>query len=245
MRPKSIYKMILEGDDIRWQTVIYELVRSRKVDPWNLDISVLTREYLKILRNLERLNFKLSGKVVLAAALLLKLKTRELGLDEFVQHTEGVYEEEEIEIVDQDEQEEEQAIMAVAGRYPQLISKVPSSRTRPVTVFELMSALKKAIHVQSNKESREEIRAEDSKPLKHQLRKIDIYKKMSRIYNKLQHISEDTKSNVIEFESLINADNANGKVWTFVPLLHLANERRIDLHQNLPFGKIFVELKSN
>lgn len=238
--------MILEGDEIRWQTVIYELVRSRKVDPWNLDISILTREYLKILRNLERLNFKLSGKVVLAAALLLKLKTRELGLTEFIQHTEGMFEEDETEVeLDQEETEDEQAIAIVANRYasPQLISKIPQARTRPVTVFELMSALKKAIQVQANRQTREDQRVEDAKPVKHQLRKIDIYKKINRVYNKLQRLSQETNSQIIEFDSLVSTENSNGKVWTFVPLLHLANEERVGLHQEIPFGKIFVELK--
>jgi len=236
--------MILEGDDIRWQTVIYELVRAGKVDPWNLDISTLTREYIKILRNLERMNFELSGKVVLAAAVLLKLKTRELGMVEFVQHAEGVCEDEDVEELEE-ATEEEQAILAEANRYtpPQLISKIPTSRTRPVTVFELMGALKKAITVQERREVRHAERKEDAIPKKHVLHKVDIYKKIQRVYGKIKELSYASKSNVVEFNDLIHSDSAKARVWTFVPLLHLANDDKVNLHQEFPFGKIFIEMK--
>ena len=240
MKPKSIYKMILEGDDIRWQTVIYELVRAGKVDAWNLDISTLTREYLKVLRNLERMNFKLSGKVILAAAVLLKLKTRELGMVEFVQHAEGVYEEE-VEPLE----EEEEAILAVAKQQaaPQLINKVPTGRTRPVTVIELMGALKKAIKVQERRVERHKQQVKDKVPVKHKLNKVDIYKKIHRVYGKIKELSYVGKSNIIEFDHLTRSSAKKDKVWTFVPLLHLANDEKVNLHQEIPFGKIFVEMK--
>ena len=236
--------MILEGDDIRWQTVIYELVRGGKVDPWNLDISKLTREYLKVLRNLERMNFKLSGKVILAAAVLLKLKTRELGMVEFIQHAEGVYEEEDVEELEE-HTEEEQAILDAAKRYaaPQLVSKIPQSRVRPVTVFELMGALKKAIKVQERRQVRQVQRKEDLKPQKHKLRKVDIYRKIQRVYGKVKELSYSGKSNIIEFDHLTRSNSAKDKVWTFVPLLHLANDEKVNLHQEVAFGKIFIEMK--
>jgi len=232
--------MILEGDDIRWQTVIYELVRAGKVDAWNLNISTLTREYLKVLRNLERMNFKLSGKVILAAAVLLKLKTRELGMVEFVQHAEGVYEEE-VEPLE----EEEEAIIEAAKRYapPQLISKVPTGRTRPVTVIELMGALKKAIKVQERRVERHKQQVKDRVPVKHKLHKVDIYKKIQRVYGKIKELSYAGKENIIEFDHLTRSGSAKDKVWTFVPLLHLANDEKVNLHQEIPFGKIFIEMK--
>lgn len=240
MKPKSIYKMILDGEDIHWQTVIYELIRSGKVDPWNLDLSILTREFLKILRNLERMNFRLSGRVVLAAALLLKLKTRELGLDEFVQHAEGVYEEEPVTEI---ETEEEQAIVAIAKQAPQLVSKIPENKTRPVTVLELVGALKKAIVVEERRKVKQEQIEEEHKPIKHKLQKIDIYKKIHRIYSRIKEFALSTNTNFVEFDKLIHSETAKDKVWTFLPLLHLANEDKVHLHQEIPFGKIFVELK--
>lgn len=242
--------MILEGDDIRWQTVIYELVRSGKVNPWDLDISSLSREFIKILKNLKRMNFNLSGKVILAASILLKLKTRELGLTDFMEHTDpewiGYAAEAEEQALSQDEIEEEQAIVSVAKQYvsPQLVHKIPTTRTRPVTVFELVNALKKAIKVQTRGEVRRARVIEAAKPQKHKLpKKIDIYKKIHRVYGKIKEISLKLDSDLVEFNKLVRSNERKDKVWTFVPLLHLANDNKVNLQQEIPFGKIFVEMK--
>jgi len=249
-KPKSIYKMILEGDDIRWQTVIYELIRSGKVNPWDIDVSSLAREYIKILKNLKRMNFNLSGKVILAASIMLKIKTRELGLTSFMEHTDpewiGYGAEEVQEALTQDEIEEEQAIAAAANQYgtPQLVHKIPTGRTRPVTVFELMKALKKAINVQERREVRQVTRVEAAKPQKHTLpKKVDIYKKIHRVHGKLKELTHSLKSDRVGFEQICRSGGKKDKVWTFVPLLHLTNDGKVDLHQEMPFGKIFVEMK--
>jgi len=114
---------------------------------------------------------------------------------------------------------------------------------RPVTVIELMSALKKAITVQERRQVRHAQHKEDLKPKKHILHKVDIYKKIHRVYGKIKELSYAGKSNIIEFDHLTRSSAKKDKVWTFVPLLHLANDAKVDLHQELPFGKIFVEMK--
>ena len=63
---------------IKWQSIIYELIRSKKVDPWDIDLSKFSEEYMSTISKLKSLNFRISGKVVLAAALMLKIKTKVL-----------------------------------------------------------------------------------------------------------------------------------------------------------------------
>jgi len=196
------------------------------------------------------MNFNLSGKVILAASILLKLKTRELGLTAFQEHTDPEwvgYKEEAIRVaLTQDEIEEEQAIATAANQYgvPQLVHKIPTGRTRPVTVFELMNALKKAITIQARREVRQETRIEAAKPQKHIMPKtVDIYKKIHRVHGKLRELTHSLKSDRVEFEQICRSQDRKDKVWTFVPLLHLANDEKVELHQELPFGKIFVEMK--
>ncbi|MBD3259568.1 hypothetical protein GF371_02945 [Candidatus Woesearchaeota archaeon] len=46
----------------------------------------------------------------------------------------------------------------------------------------------------------------------------------------------------VTFTQLLPAQDKESKVFTFVPLLHLSNERRIDLHQKEHFGEIEIEL---
>ena len=84
MGTNKIYDAIFSEDDIKWQSIIYELIRSKKVDPWDIDLSKFSDEYLNTISNLKSLNFRISGKVVFAAALMLKIKTNHLGLDDFI-----------------------------------------------------------------------------------------------------------------------------------------------------------------
>jgi len=244
MNNKSIYKMILEGDDIKWQSVIYELVRAGKVDPWDLEISTLTNEFIKLLKNLERMNFHLSGKIVLAAALLLKLKTKELGLTELLSLVDYV-EAPEIEF---EESEDEQLTEIVKAREynrkapPKLQPNIPGPRIRKVTVFELVSALKKAIDVEEKREEKLKERVEEAKPKKHKVNTITIESQIMKVYAKLKDLHFASKSRTVEFSKLIPSESKKDKVWTFVPLLHLANQDKIQLHQEIPFGKIWIEV---
>jgi len=74
----QILDMLLEKDDITWQTIIYDLVGSSKMDPWNLDVSQLTKKYIEMIKQLKEHDFRISGKIVLAAAILLKIKSNNL-----------------------------------------------------------------------------------------------------------------------------------------------------------------------
>ena len=74
-----IFNLLLsKTDEITWQTIIFDLVKSEQMDPWDIDISLLTQKYIEMLRSLKEHDFRISGKVLLAAAILLKLKSHKL-----------------------------------------------------------------------------------------------------------------------------------------------------------------------
>ena len=81
----QILDMLLKRDEITWQTIIYDLVRTEQLDPWDIDISILSKKYLEIVKRLQETNFFISGKVILASAILLKIKSDKL-LDENIAH---------------------------------------------------------------------------------------------------------------------------------------------------------------
>src|SRR3989344_2957261 len=74
----KLYEMLIQEDEITWQTIIYDLVKSEEMDPWDIDVSLLAKKYLETIKKLQEMNFNLSGKIVLASAILIKLKTRKL-----------------------------------------------------------------------------------------------------------------------------------------------------------------------
>ena len=72
---EKLYEVLFEKDDITWQTILMELVKSEEMNLWDLDISLLTKKYIDTIKELKKHDFRLSGKVLLAAALLLKIKS--------------------------------------------------------------------------------------------------------------------------------------------------------------------------
>src|SRR3989338_6506078 len=67
-----------KSDEVTWQSIIFELVKSEQMDPWDVDISAITQKYIEMLRTLKEHDFSVSGKVLLAAAILLKMKSHKL-----------------------------------------------------------------------------------------------------------------------------------------------------------------------
>ena len=70
-----ILEMLMHDDEITWQTIIYDLVKSEEMNPWDIDISKLSAKYLDTIKKMKQTNLFISGKVVLASAILLKIKS--------------------------------------------------------------------------------------------------------------------------------------------------------------------------
>ena len=71
-------QLLLDKDDVTWKQILYDLVRNEQMNPWDIDVSVLSQKYIETIKNLKQHDFRISGKVLLAAAILLKIKTEHL-----------------------------------------------------------------------------------------------------------------------------------------------------------------------
>src|SRR3990167_9125033 len=74
---------IVFSKEIGWQEIIYDLINSEQLDPWNIDIIVLTNSYMQKLQKYEEESYFVSSKVLLAAALLLRIKS-EILLNKYI-----------------------------------------------------------------------------------------------------------------------------------------------------------------
>lgn len=237
---KQIHNLIFQEDDITWQSLIYELAREGKIDPWDVDISVLAKEYIGIIRKLKELNFRLSGKVILAAAILLKLKSDRLGMEQIM----SVINPEEELGAPEDElmlgQQEVEKHFTKASLKP----RIPGVRKRKVTAIELVEALKQALDVDERRKRRlAEIAAARPPPPKKPEKKIDIFLKIEAVWRRLKDFIAKAKAPSVEFTQIVPSKEKKDIIWTFVPLLHLANQNKIELKQEDAFGKIYVMVK--
>jgi chromatin segregation and condensation protein Rec8/ScpA/Scc1 (kleisin family) len=72
-------------------------------------------------------------------------------------------------------------------------------------------------------------------------KKIDVGDLMQNMYGKIKRFFARGNQK-LTFTKLLPDGTKSGKVYTFIPLLHLENERKIDMKQYRHFGEINIEL---
>lgn len=242
----DIFDMLMKQEEITWQTILYDLVKNEKMDPWNIDVSLIAKKYIDMLKTLKELDFKLSGKVVLAAAILLRIKSRRLvGRD--IDDLDALF-------ASVDEQAQDISFFQEFGdffsQYQQknveeimkLIPRTPQPRTRKVSIYDLMDALEQAMDV---KKRRVERYVNNEPDIVLPKKKIDISQIIIDIYGKIKSffLQLSGGSNKLLFSQLMPPQPTRAdKVYTFIPLLHLDTQRKIDISQKEQFGEIEIEL---
>src|SRR3989344_5656361 len=133
---KHILDLIVHKDDVSWKNIIFELISSEQMDPWDINISLLAQRFLEELKKLKEMDFRISGKVVLASAILLKLKADKLRDEELTALDNLIHSADEpIDLgLDELQQFEEPAY----AEKPQLIPRTPQPRKRKVSVYDLV-----------------------------------------------------------------------------------------------------------
>jgi segregation and condensation protein A len=75
---ERIFQVLYNTDEVTWQTLLYELIKKEGMNPWDINISLLAKKYIETIKKLKELDLRISGKVLLAAAILLKIKSNRL-----------------------------------------------------------------------------------------------------------------------------------------------------------------------
>jgi segregation and condensation protein A len=230
----QILDMLLKEDEITWQTILLDLIKTEKMDPWNIDISILTQKYIDIVKKLKEVNFSLSGKVILAASILLKIKSDKLLNENITAFDDLMYEHEELE---ENFIEEKQERLV----NPKLTIKTPQARKRKVSINDLVFALERALEVEQRRKIRYIREAEVPDSIKVPDKKIDIGNKITEIYEKIKNFLK--KENKVTFSQLTPSKEKEDVIYTFIPLLHLDNQKKIHLQQEKPFEEINIIIK--
>ncbi|MBI2044598.1 segregation/condensation protein A [Candidatus Pacearchaeota archaeon] len=223
---------------IDWQEIIYDLINTEQLDPWDVDIVILSDKYLEKIQVLEEADFFVSSKVLLAASLLLRIKS-EILLNKYIWSIDEIlfggkeakkYELERIEL-DED--------------IPSLTPKSPIPRFRKVTLQELMESLNKAIKTENRRIYREIVNTNALREVGISLpkRKVSIKDKIKEIYNNLAlHFNKNADKRKVSFSEFVGKDKEE-RIISFGPLLHLENQKKIWLDQEKHFDEIYIWLK--
>ncbi len=230
---------LLFGEKLSWQSIIYDLINTEQLDPWDVDLGLLSTRYLEKIKLFEEANFFVSSKVLMAAALLLRIKSEILlnndlpGLDDILYGRE-----------DQGNGEVQERL-ELDDEIPELVPRTPIPRMRKVTLQELMGALGKAIKTEERRirkiviDKQRLMETDVSLPK----RSINVHAKMKEVYSILQKMFSQ-KNDKMKFSDLSGMTREE-RIETFVPLLHLDNQQKVVLEQDNHLGEIMVWMKDH
>ncbi len=237
MSQDRILNLLMQKNEITWQTILHDLVNSGEVDAWDIDISILANKYLEIIRLMQESNLFISGKVILASAILLKIKSEKL-ITEDIGLLDNLMFPAPMEELDQFMGPNSRRI--ILDVEPRLTINTPQTRKKRVQIDDLISALERALEVNTRRLLRtaERDRVPDMViPEK----KMDITKMIMELYDKIVLVFE--KNPNLTFTQLVPSGNKEDKIFTFVPLLHLSNQEKVELDQKEHFGEIDIRLR--
>jgi segregation and condensation protein A len=237
-----IFSILFKEDELTWQNIIYDHVRVEGMNPWDIDISEIAHKFLGLLKKLREMDFRISGKVVLASALLLKLKSDRLLEDDiaaFDNLMSSVDDPGELldELALDDSGPKREKILA-----PGLMPRTPQPRKRKVSVYDLIGALEKALEV----EWRRPVYVEPKVKIRMPEKFVDMGELIQDVFHKVEaYYGEPAKPSRLTFSQLIPSDSKEDKVYTFIPLLHLENQRKVDMYQEIHFGEIEIDMRKD
>ncbi|MFH1316939.1 MAG: segregation/condensation protein A [Candidatus Woesearchaeota archaeon] len=231
----QVMSILLDSEDITWQSILYELINTNQMDPWDIDISLIASKFIEVVKAMKKMDLRVPAKMILASAMLLKIKSRRLvgeDLDALDQLFASTDEEDDIQGLFDEEVDKKIRDLEIPG----LIPRSPQMRKRKVSIYDLVYALDKALEV---KKRRVFSRMPDI-DLEIPAKSVDITALIKNIYFKIKNFFSNKSDGNLTFSQLLPSMSREDKVYTFIPLLHLTNQRKIDLEQEEAFGEIRI-----
>jgi len=222
---------LLFSREIGWQEIIHDLINTEQLDPWNIDIVILSSKYLEQVHKFEEADFFVSSKVLLAAALLLRIKS-EILLNQYIKSIDDIL----------FGKKQETPVNKVLERFelpddlPELVPRSPLPRFRKVTLKELLESLGKAIATENRRIKKEIIKKNVLREISFSIpkKRFNIKNKIKEIYdNLLAHFKEPKNQNThkVSFKEFIGQDK-DERIIAFSPLLHLDHQKKVWLEQD-------------
>lgn len=199
--------------------VLTDILELQKISPWELDLAELVNGFIGRLLTAEYIDFRICGRALLSAAILLRLKTEYLL--EF-----GREEEEIIRVIEED-------IFLPPIRPPF------RQNLRPTSSAEFYEALRELVFP-PKKRFRKITKSSDFQPTIPQFdgSLIELSKSMRQIHVQLSEAS--LKNNPISFVTFVQGKSHIDIIRVFLSLLYLLGEGKIRILQDQQFGDIMI-----
>lgn len=209
-----------------WKDILLDLISSRRFDPWNIDLVQLADEFLKTVKEMEKMDFTLQANVILAAAILLKHKSDYLRSLSYQADMTEFLAESDIESVPMDEF----PVLTLASRIPP---------KRQVTLDELLNEMERIIKYDTTDRIKVP-RGSITEMIDLELAEHDIEREMEDVLDQVRANTDSEGWSM--FSTLAGGSDFRKRVYILLCVLHLAQRESVDIRQDEMFGEIFIRL---
>lgn len=214
----------LVNQDATWRDVLLDLVDKEKLDPWNIDIIEVVDGYVSTVKKLKVIDFRVPANIILAAAILLRMKANVLSMPNYDEVPEMV---------------DEAGFVRPDIMVDPLNLRLRVAPKRRISLNELISALDEAMKIKDTR-----LTAMPSVPmtLPITLENFDIETETERIYQVIKKNAD--RSRMLTFTHLTSVSSTDDVLLgLFIPLLFLAHKEKVTLIQEKFFSEIIISLK--
>jgi len=227
MEEQNLLEMIIKEES--WEELIYNIVSYEGMNPWDIDIVKLTDSFIKYIESLKFLDFRIPAKVVLVAAILLKLKSNILSPLK-VEESEFFPSGKEI----------SPEFLQIKQELEKLELKPPIERyvKRKVTLDELVDALKRAMKVEHKKQR---VKRALGRRIRREIGdEVDIEIRIKELMSSIDGLLLKLKSSKVPFSKIVDKWERDEIVKHLMPLLYLSSRGRVNTNQEEFFKEIFI-----
>ncbi len=201
--------------------ILLGLVQEQKLNPWDVDIEKLAGVYLQRVREMRELDLRVSGRTLLSASVLLRMKS------DFVLNgrKESAVEEGLEEVLDLDL---ELGQVTIVQRSP-----------RKITLLDLMGALQEAI---KDIPTRKPLQRRKLEKIMRTLSEyhINIERYLEELYQRIKGLAASGQE--VPLSALVLERTRLAVARTLLLLLFLSIQGKVMLQQPEPFGEIFASV---
>lgn len=206
------------------------MAKKGEIDPWNVDVIDVTDKFLKRLEEAKKLDLRISGRVLLYAAILVRMKA-----DAIAPQPPPSEDESDVEIIEWEELESEE----IDEIKLEDILRAQRRRIRKInTLKDLIEELRKAEEIEKRRKSRKRKETLD----------MDVITSIPHdesMENRIRQVEENISRMLRErdFVTLFSIVGSREElVEYYISLLHLVLRRKFQISQKEIYGDIEIRL---
>ena len=223
------------------------MARRGEIDPWNIDVVDVTDRFLKRIEAAKKLDLRVSGRVLLYAAILVRMKAEAITLEAL-----GGDEEEELEMYDYDsfyfldeplefpEEVDEEELDEV---FLEALTSMRRRVRKITTLKDLIDELRRAEEVERRRrrrrrrrERQEEVGIDAALRVPHEESLEEMIARVEReVFEALR------KKDTVTLFSLVKSWDVPTLVDYYVSVLHLAFRKKVEIRQEEFYGDVEIQ----